>query len=75
MTTMDIMRIIMWIISILLIPCFVALFNRVRSLELKMETRISHQDAARMVKESSDKMDDRFDRIESLIIEDFKRRG
>lgn len=75
MEAMDIIRIVMWGISVLLIPAFGLLFGRVRGLELKMETRISHQDAAKMIKESTDKLDDRFDRIENLLIEDFKRRG
>lgn len=74
METMDIIRIVMWLVSVALIPAFALLFKRVRELELKMETRISHQDAAKMIKESNDAIEKRFDRLEEIIIEDFKRR-
>jgi len=74
MTLMNILQVVMWIVSVVLIPILAYLFVRVRDLELKMETRISHQDAAKMIKSSTDKFDARFDRLESLIIEDFKQR-
>ena len=74
MNAADIVNVLMWVVSGLLIPAFGLLFQRVRGLELKMETRISHQDAAKMIKDSVDAIDRRFDRLEEIIIEDFKRR-
>lgn len=75
METMDIIRIFMWIVSILLVPAFITLFNRVRALELKMETRVTVAAAAKMIADSNDKIDQRFDRLETLLIEDLKRRS
>lgn len=62
----------MWLISLGLVPAFTILFRRTRALELKMETRISHQDAAAMIRDSSSQMEKRFDKLEDLILESLR---
>lgn len=68
-----VLQVIMWICSILLVPALAYAFKRIRELELKMETRVSTQDAAKMIKESNDKFDKRFDKLEELILDRLTR--